>query len=80
MKIRRYITEAAAKAMYTHMILPLFDNNGLLLIACTLDKKKRDLQKRQNNVICTCSMYLCYERISIVRFHSEMKLISLEQR
>ena len=53
-KVRRYITESTAKPMYKQMILPMFDYNVFLLLSCTLDKKKRrELQRRQNDAIHT---------------------------
>ena len=78
-KTRRYITCNAAKAMYKHMILPLLDYCGFLLISCTKEQK-RELQKRQNNAIRTCLSYNRIDHITIDRMHNEMGLISLEQR
>ena len=55
-KVRRYITESAAKPMQKQMILPMFDYNGFLLLSCTLDQK-RELQRRQNDAIHTGLLY-----------------------
>ena len=72
-KVRRYITENAAKAMYKLMIPPSFYYNGFLLISCTFEQK-REMQKCPNNAIRTCLMYNRQDHISIARLHSKMKL------
>ena len=78
-KIRRHLTKFAAISLYKQMILPLFDYAGFLLLSCNLGQK-RELQRIQNSSIRTCLLYNRIEHITIDRLHSEMRIVSLEQR
>ena len=78
-KIRRHITKFAAISLYKQMILPLFDYSGFLLLSCSLGQK-RELQRIQNSCIRTCLLYNRIEHITIERLHTEMRIVSLEQR
>ena len=78
-KIRRHITKFAAISLYKQMILPLFDYSGVLLLSCNLGQK-RELQHTQNSCIRTCLLYNRIEHITIDRLHTEMRIMSIEQR
>ena len=69
-KIRRYMTEIAAKSMYKQIILPLLDYNGFLLVSCMLDQR-RELQKKENSAIRTC-IYIIVETILLLNGYMHM--------
>ena len=77
--IRRYITTRAGISIYKQMILPHFDFAGFMLILCTIGQK-RELRNLQNSGIRTCLLYKKVEHISIKRLHTELNILSLEQR
>ena len=61
------------------MILPLFDYSGFLTRSCNLGQK-RELQQLHYSCIRACLLYNHIDHVRIDRLHSEMKLVSLEQR
>ena len=76
-KIRRYIDNNSAIAIYKQMVLPLFDYCSFLLF-CKTDRE--DLQVIQNNAL---RLYLGIEindRISLLDIHNRVNLVSLERR
>ena len=78
-KLRRYINEKGALAIYKQTILPLFDNVGFMLISCKKSDRS-DLQVIQNDALRTCYNVRLRDRLSIAKMHKKSNLLSLEQR
>ena len=78
-KIRRYIDNSSALAIYKQMILPLFDYSGFLLLSC-LKTDREDLQIIQNNALRLCLNLRLNDRVSLCNIHATSNLASLEQR
>ena len=78
-KIRRYIDNFSALAIYKQMILPLFDYSGYLLLSC-YKMDREDLQIIQNNALRLCLGIRLNDRISLFEIHSRANLLCLEQR
>ena len=52
-KLRKYITEQSAIAIYKQTILSVFDYAGFMLISCNKSDRE-DLQVIQNDALRTC--------------------------
>ena len=78
-KLRRYITEKCALAIYKQTILPVFDYVGFMLISCTKSDRS-DLQVIQNDALRTCYNVRRRDRLSVSIMHNSANLLSLEQR
>ena len=78
-KLRYYITEKSALAIYKQTILPVFDYAGFLLISCN-KSDRHSLQVLQNDALRTCFNVKRRDRLSITKMHKKAKLLSLEQR
>ena len=78
-KIRRYLNNDSALAIYKQMILPLFDYCGFLLLSCCKNDRE-DLQVIQNNALRLCLNLRLNDRISLLEIHRRSNLLSLEQR
>ena len=77
-KLRLYITEKSAVAIYKQTILPVFDYAGFMLISCNKSDRK-DLQVIQNDALRTCYNVKRRDKLSIMKMH-KMRLLSLDQR
>ena len=73
------MTTESALAICKHMILPLFEYSGFLLISCNKTDRE-DLQVIQNNALRLCLGLRLNDRISLVEIHRRSNLVSLEQR
>ena len=78
-KLRYYITEKSALAIYKQTILPVFDYAGFLIIACN-KSDRHDLQIIQNDALRTCYNVKRRDKLSISKMHKKSNLLSLEQR
>ena len=78
-KLRPYITEKSAVAIYKQTILPVFDFAGFMLISCNKSDRK-DLQVIQNDALRTCYNVKRRDKFSIMKMHKKSHLLSLEQR
>ena len=78
-KLRYYITEKCALAIYKQTILPVFDYAGFMLISCN-KSDRHDLQVIQNDALRTCYNVKRRDRLSIADMHARSNLLSLEQR
>ena len=78
-KLRYYVDERGALAIYKHTILPIFDYAGFMLIACS-KSDRHDLQVIQNDALRTCLNVKRRDRLSILNMHTKANLLSLEQR
>ena len=78
-KLRYYIGEKGAIAIYKQTILPMFDYAGFILIACTKSDRS-DLQVIQNDALRTCFNVKRRDKLSILKMHKKANLLSLEQR
>ena len=78
-KLRRYITERSAIAIYKQTILPVFDHAGFMLISCN-KTDRHDLQIIQNDALRTCYNVKRRDKLSISKMHKKANLLSLEQR
>ena len=78
-KLRPYITEKSAVAIYKQTILPVFDYAGFMLISCNKSDRK-DLQVIQNDALRTCYNVKRRDKFSIMKMHKKLNLLSLEQR
>ena len=78
-KIRKYINEKAAIAIYKQTILPIIDYSGFLLLSCGVSERS-DLQKIQNDILRLCCKVTLNEHVSIKELHKRCKIISIEQR
>ena len=78
-KLRRYITEKCAIAIYKQTILPVFDYVGFMLISCN-QSDRHDLQVIQNDALRTCYNVRRRDRLSVKHMHAKAKLLSLDQR
>ena len=78
-KLRHYITEKSALAIYKQTILPVFDYVGFVLISCN-KSDRHDLQVLQNDALRTCFNVKRRDKLSVSKMHKKAKLLSLEQR
>ena len=78
-KLRYYINEKGALAIYKQTILPLLDYAGFLLISCT-KSDRHDLQIIQNDALRVCYNVKRRDKLSILNMHKKANLLSLEQR
>ena len=78
-KLRYYITEKSALAIYKQTILPVFDYAGFLIIACN-KSDRHDLQIIQNDALRTCYNVKSHDKLSKSKMHKKSNLLSLEQR
>ena len=78
-KLKHYITERCALAIYKQTILPVFDYAGFLLILCN-KSDRNDLQVIQNDALLTCYNVKQRDKLSISNMHKRPHLLSLEQR
>ena len=78
-KLRHYITEKSALAIYKQTILPVFDYASFLLISCN-KSDRHDLQVIQKDALRTCYNVKRRDKYYVVIMHKQAKLLSLEQR
>ena len=78
-KLRCYITDKGALAIYKQTILPILDYAGFMLISCT-KSDRNDLQVLQNDALRTCYNVRRRDKLSILNMHNRAHLLSLEQR
>ena len=78
-KIRKYLDNHSAIAIYKQMILPLFDYSGFVLLSCNKTDRE-DLQTIQNNTLRHCLGLRLNDRVSLSDIHLQANLLSLEQR
>ena len=78
-RLRYYITETSALAIYKQTILPVFDYAGFMLISCN-KSDRYDLQIIQNDALRTCFNVKRRDRLSVSNMHKKSNLLSLEQR
>ena len=78
-KLRYYVSEKGALAIYKQTILPLFEFSGFMLIACT-KSDGHDLQVIQNDALHTCFNVKRRDKVSILKMHIKANLLRLEQR
>ena len=76
-KLRHYITEKSALAIYKQTILPAFDYAGFIIISFKSDR--HDLQILQNDALRTCFNVKRRDKLSISSMHKRAKFLSLEQ-
>ena len=78
-KLRHYITEKSALAIYKQTILPVFDYAGFMIISCN-KSDCHDLQIIQNDALRTCYNVKRRDKLSVAKMHTKSNLLSLEQR
>ena len=78
-KLRPYVTEKCAIAIYKQTILPVFDYVGFMLISCN-KSDRNDLQIIQNDALRTCYNVRRRDRLTVSSMHNRSHLLSLEQR
>ena len=78
-KLRHYITDKSALAIYKQTILPILDYAGFMFISCT-KSDRNDLQILQNDALRTCYNVRRRDKLSISNMHTRANLLSLEQR
>ena len=78
-KLRYYISEKGALAIYKQTIMPMFEYSGFLLIACN-KSDRHDLQIIQNDALRTCLNVKRRDKLSILNMHIKANILSLEQR
>ena len=78
-KLRKYITVECALLIYKQTILPLLDYAGFLLNSCNVSDRN-DLQILQNDSLRSCYNVHRRDRMSILKLHTDAKLLSLDQR
>ena len=78
-KLRYYITEKCALAIYKQTILPMFEYSVFLLISCT-KSERHDLQVIVNDALRTCFNVKRHDKLSVLNMHTKANLLSLEQR
>ena len=78
-KLRSYITEKSAVAIYKQTILPVLDYAGFMLISSN-KSDRRDLQVIQNDALRTCYNIKRRDRFSVTKMHQRSQLLSLDQR
>ena len=78
-KIRKYITEKAALAIYKQTILPIIDYSGFIVLSCGKGDRS-DLQTAQNDILRLCCKISMHDHLSIKELHKRCKIISIEQR
>ena len=78
-KLRKYITEQSAIAIYKQTILSVFDYAGFMLISCNKSDRE-DLQVIQNDALRTCYNVKRRDKLSFSKMHLEANLLRLEQR
>ena len=72
-KLRCYITEKCAIAIYKQTILPVFDYAGFMLISCN-KSDRHDLQVIQNDALRTCHNVKRRDKLSISNMHCRSHL------
>ena len=78
-KLRQYITEKSAIAIYKQTILPVFDYAGFMLISCN-KSDRQDLHTIQNDALRTCYNVRRRDKLSVSNMHRRSHLLSLDQR
>ena len=78
-KIRKYINNKAALAIYKQTILPMIDYSGFLLLSCGIGERS-DLQKTQNDILRLCCKITLHDHVNIKELHKKCNIISIKQR
>ena len=73
-KLRHYITEKSALAIYKQTILPVFDYAGFILISCN-KSDRHDLEVMQNDALRTCFNVKHRDKLSMAYMHKKAKLL-----